>query len=53
MTYYEFWPRLVFYIGTVVIFCSAIWAPTFMLGRKRRACKKREANTQTADDVKE
>ena len=51
MNYY-FWLSLAFLVSAVIMACSSDWSDAFSHGRKCRSCKKREADTQAADDAK-
>lgn len=49
----SFWLTLATIICITLMVCGVDLAKVFMSGRKCRVCKKREADTQAADDVKE
>lgn len=49
----SFWLTLAAIICVTLMVCGVDLAKVFMSGRKCKSCKKREANTQAADDAKE
>lgn len=49
----QFWLTLATIICVTLMVCGVDLAKVFMSGRKCKACKKRMADTQAADDAKE
>lgn len=49
----SFWLTLATIICVTLVVRGVDLVKVFMSGRKCRVCKKREADTQAADDVKE